>query len=174
MQHPVDGLSLILLVIKITWQSLNIYVLDKAGNAIYRYAGSGSSFGDKQDWLAAGSRVDFSDAAQWVIDGSVYIRFPNSKVVKFSQGSPQSFSVTGAVPEIGSIDAIYADADNADIYLLDKAGKRIVVTDKKGKYLAQYIGDQIAGTTGLVVSEADKKIILLTGDKLYSIDIKHL
>lgn len=151
----------------------NIYVLDKSGNAIYRYAGSGNAFSDQQSWLAGSTRADFSDAAQWVIDGSVYVRFPNSKVAKFSLGSPQNFTVTGAVPEIGSMDAIFADADNADVYLLDKAGKRIVVTDKKGKYIAQYISDQISGVTGIVVSEADKKIILLTGDKLFSIEIKH-
>lgn len=152
----------------------NIYVLDKAGNAVYRFAGSGNTFGEKQNWLATGTKADFSDASQWVIDGSVYVRFPNSKIAKFSQGSPQVFSVTSVIPEIGTIDAIYGDADNAGIYLLDRAGKRVVVTDKKGKYVAQYISDQIAGATGLVVSEADKKIILLTGDKLYSIDIRHL
>lgn len=151
----------------------NIYVLDKSGNAIYRFAGSGDAFGDRQNWLAAGTRTDFSDAAEWVIDGSVYVRFPNSKIAKFSLGSPQNFVVSGVIPEIGDIDAIYADADNADIYLLDKAGKRIVVTDKKGKYVAQYINDQILEATELVVSEAEKKIIFLTGGKLFSIEIKH-
>jgi len=40
--------------------------------------------------------------------------------------------------------------------------------DKKGNYKAQYTNDQIAGATSLVVSEAQKRIILLTGDKLLS------
>lgn len=152
----------------------NLYVLDKSGNAIYRYQGQSNSFGDKGNWLAAGTKVDFSDATSWVIDGSVYVLYPNSKILKYSLGSPQAFSVTGVVPEIGTINAIYADADNADIYLLDQAGRRVVVTDKKGKYIAQYVGDQIGSASNLVVSEADKKIILLAGDKLFSIDIKHL
>lgn len=150
----------------------NIYVLDKSGNAIYRYAGSGNSFGEKQNWLAAGTRVDFSDAKQFVIDGSMYTLFPNSKIFKFSLGSPQNFSVTGVVPEIGTIDAMFAGEDNQNVYLLDRAGKRVVVIDKKGKYVAQYINDQISNATNLAVSETDKKIILLTGDKLFSIDIK--
>lgn len=152
----------------------NIYVLDKAGRQIYRYQGSGNTFEDKQNWLAAGTDTDFSGATSWKIDGSVYVLFPNAKILKFSLGSPQNFSVSGAIPEIGSIDDLYADGDNADIYFLDRAGKRVVVTDKNGKYIAQYIDDQISGATGLVVSEAAKKIILLTGDKLLSIDIKHL
>jgi hypothetical protein len=152
----------------------NLYVLDKSGNAIYRFQGQGNGFGDKANWLAAGTKVNFSDAKQWVIDGSVYVLYPNSKVLKYSLGSPQNFSISGVIPEIGTVDAIYADADNQGVYLLDRAGKRVVVIDKKGKYIAQYISDQIANATNLVVSEADKKIILLTGDKLFSIDIKHL
>lgn len=152
----------------------NIYVLDKSGNAIYRYPGQGSGFGDKANWLAAGTRADFSDARAWAIDGSVYVLFPGSKVLKYSLGSPQNFSVSGVIPEIGTIDAIYADADNQGVYLLDRAGNRVVVIDKKGKYIAQYLSDQIGNATNLAVSEADKKIVLLAGDKLFSIDIKHL
>ena len=50
----------------------------------------------------------------------------------------------------------------------------MVVIDKKGGYKAQYISDQIAGAARLMVSESQKVIILLTGDKLLSIAIKHL
>lgn len=150
----------------------NMYVLDKAGNAVYRFPGQGNSFGDKGNWLSASTRANFADVKSWVIDGSVYVLYPNSKILKYSLGSPQSFTVNGVLPEIGTIDAVYADADNQNIYLLDRAGKRVVITDKKGKYIAQYIDDSIANATNLVVSEADKKIILLNGDKLYSMDLK--
>ncbi len=152
----------------------NLYVLDKTGNAIYRYAGNNNTFGDQHNWLAGGANVDFSGARQWSIDGSAYVLFPNSKIQKFSLGSPQSFKISGVMPEIGTIDAMYADADTQYLYFLDKAGKRVVVTDKKGSYKAQYVGDEIGNATNLVVSEIDKKIILLSGDKLLSIDIKHI
>lgn len=152
----------------------NMYVLDKSGNVIYRYAGSGNTFGDKQNWLSAGTNVSLGNVTQMAIDGSIYALYPNSKVLKFAQGSPQNFNVTGVVPEIGSIDAVYANPDNQNIYLLDKAGQRVVVTDKKGVYKAQYVDSQISSAINLVVSEADKKIILITGDKLYSLDIAGL
>ena len=169
-------------VIEKTWEgealvkafAANLYVLDKSGNAIYRYAGSGDTFGDKQNWLSVDTKVDFSNSRQWVIDGSVYVLRPNSRIFNFSLGSAQNFSVKGVIPEIGTIDAIFADADNQYLYLLDRSGKRVVVVDKKGVYKSQYSDDQIGGANNLIVSEADKKIILLTGDKLYSIDIKHL
>ncbi len=153
----------------------NIYVLDTTGNMIYRYSGQpGGLFGPQQKWLSASTTANFSDAISWGMDGAIYVLFPNSKLLKYSLGSPQGFSVSGVLPEIGKIDAISADPDNQYIYLLDKAGKRVVVIDKKGKYKAQYISDQIAGAKSLVVSEAQKQIILLTGDKLLSIGIKHI
>lgn len=152
----------------------NIYVLDKSGNQIYRYQGQNGSFGDKQAWLASSTNLDFSNAVSWGIDGSIYVLYPNSKVLKFSQGSPQAFSVSGVAPEIGNIDAFYADPDNQYIYLLDKAGKRIVVVDKRGDYKAQYKDELIGTATNLVASEANKKIILLTGERLYSLDLKNL
>ncbi len=151
----------------------NLYVIDKSGGAVYRYQGQGGSFGDKQNWLAAGTNVTFANASQMAVDGSIYVLFPNSKILKFSQGSPQNFSIKGTIPEIGNVDAISTGPDNQYVYLLDRAGKRVVVTDKKGIYKAQYINDAIAGAINLVVSEPDKKIILLTGDRLYSINISN-
>jgi hypothetical protein len=152
----------------------NLYVLDKGGNAIFRYSGQGgNSFGSQQNWLSSSTRVDFSRATGWTFNGAIYVLYPNSRVLKFSLGSPQSFSVSGVNPDVGNIDAIYADPDNQYVYFLDKAGKRVVVIDKNGKYKAQYLNDQISEATSLVASEAQKKIILLTGEKLLSIEIKN-
>jgi len=151
----------------------NMYVLDKAGNTIYRYIGqTDNTFGTQQNWLSASTKPNFSGAVAWGMDGAIYVLYPNAKILKYSLGSPQNFSLFGITPEIGKIDAIYADPDNQYLYLLDRAGKRVVVIDKKGNYKAQYTNDQIASATSLVVSEAQKEIILLTGDKLLSIGIK--
>lgn len=151
----------------------NIYVLDKVANNIYRYAGQGSTFGSQQNWLAGGTNADFSNAVSWIIDGSVYVLYPNSKISKFSLGSPQSFSIKSVVPQIGSINSIFTSDENEYIYLLDSAGKRIVVVDKKGVYKAQYKNELIGSASNMVVSEVDKKIIILVGDKLYSMNTAH-
>lgn len=151
----------------------NMYVLDINGNMIYRYAGDNDTFGTQQNWLSNATKIDATNVKSWGIDGAVYLLYPNSKILKFSQGSPQVFKITGVNPQIGNIDAFYVDPDNKYLYILDSQGKRVVVTDKKGAYVAQYLDQQISGATNLVVSEAEKKIILLIGDKLMSIDMKN-
>lgn len=150
----------------------NLYLLDKDASAIYRYAGSGGVFGAKQNWLSTDTKPDFSSAVSWAIDGSIYVLYPNAKILKFSLGSPQDFSISGI--DLTGVDAIFAGDDTTGVYLLDRAGKRVVVLDKNGVYKAQYVSDQIANATGLIVSETEKKIILLSGEKLLSLDIKHL
>lgn len=153
----------------------NLYVLDKSAGQIYRYAGgSGNTFGSQQNWLSSSTKADFSNALGWGMNGAVYVLYQNSKILKYSLGSPQSFSVKGVQPEIGNIDAIFADSDNTYVYLLDRAGKRVVAVDKDGRYKFQYLSDDFSGAINLVVSESEKKIILLTGDKLLSIDLKNI
>lgn len=148
----------------------NIYVLDTEAGQIYRYAGINGVFGERQNWLSGEVGTDFRDAKQISIDGSVYVLFPNAKVLKFSQGNPQNFKISGTLPEIGSIDAMTASPDNQYLYFLDRLGKRIVVTDNRGKYKSQYVDDLIGEATQIAVSEADSRIIILTGSKLYSIN----
>lgn len=168
-------------VVEKTWDGLafsrvfggNMYVLDKSANAIYRHPGNSEGFGEKQSWLSSDTQVNFNEVKMFAIDGAIYVLYPNSRILKYSQGVTQAFRLLGIVPEIGNIDAIYADPNNTYLYLLDRAGKRVVVTDKRGTYKAQYFDDQIENAINLAVSEESKKIILLTGEKLLQIEIRH-
>lgn len=150
----------------------NFYILEKSVGVIWRYPGDGTTFGAKQNWFGAGVTPDLSSAVSMAIDGSIWILNLNGRVLKFAQGSPQSFSPQGVT--IAAADAIYTDEENNYVYILDKIGKRIIVLQKDGKYEAQYFSDKIGEATNLAVSEKDGKIILLAGPKLYSLTIKHL
>jgi hypothetical protein len=83
-------------------------------------------------------------------------------------------AAAGVFPALVSANAIYTNEEAGFVYILDKTGKRIVVLDKDGNYKAQYFSDRLSEANDLVVSEAQKKIILLAGSKLYFIEIKHL
>lgn len=151
----------------------NLYLIDKAANTIWRYSGSGTSFGTKQKWLAPGVTVDFSKVIGLTIDGSIWTITSSGKIVKFNLGNPQNITPTGIFPEITSINAIYTNETLASVYLLDKTNKRVVVLDKSGKYQAQYLNDKIGEANNVLVSEKDKKIILLAGQKLLFLEIKN-
>lgn len=151
----------------------NIYVLDKSASKIYRFAGTGTGFAAKEDWLAADVTADFSRVSAWTIDGTIWLLSSSGKISKFSLGSAQDFTISGVYPDLASPTAIYTDQDAKGFYILESSKNRVVVVDKNGNYIAQYVNSKISQATGLVVSEANKRIILLAGSKLYSLDIKH-
>lgn len=148
----------------------NLYVLDKEGGAIYRYAGSDGNFGSKQNWLASGTKPDFTKAKAWTFDGAVYVLVDN-RILKFSRGSPQVFSLPA---EILSMTSLYTDEENQFLYILDRENGKVWVLEKDGKFKAQYSAEEIKNAVGLIASEAEKKIILLTGEKLISLEMRHL
>ena len=147
----------------------NIYVIDEGAGLIYRYQG-GETFGSKENWFGAGINPDLSGTLSMAIDGSIWVLQSSGRILKFSQGSPEAFNITGVDGSLSEAVSIYTDQDSDFLYILDKSG-RVVVVDKKGEYKAQYSDDKIKEATSLVVSEKDKKIILLVGPKLYSIGL---
>ena len=151
----------------------NIYVIDKSASKIYRYSGTETGFGAKQDWLSTDVTADFSKVINWVIDGTIWLLSSSGKISRFSGGSAQDFIISGIYPQLTNPTAIYTDIDAKGLYILEPSQNRVVVLDKNGSYVAQYVSSKISEATGLVVSEADKRIILLAGAKLYSLDIKH-
>ena len=138
---------------------------------IYRFSGSDEGFGGKQDWLSASTKPDLSGAKSWTFDGAIYVLTTSGKVVKFSGGSSQNFSLPA---EVSSADAIFGNDENEFLYVLDRMGKKVVVVSKNGAFKAQYSSDKISEAVGLMASEKEGKIILLTGEKLLIIEMRQL
>ena len=152
----------------------NLYVVDKLLGAIWRYQGSGKTFGSKSNWFSSSVTPDLSLVKALTIDGAIWLLSASGKISKFSLGNPVSFSPSGVFPELVSPDSIYTNEELKFVYILERSKKRIVVLEKDGKYKGQYTADKLGEATDLAVSEKDGKIIILGGDKLYSIEIKHL
>ncbi|GAG50039.1 unnamed protein product, partial [marine sediment metagenome] len=90
------------------------------------------------------------------------------------QGNPQAFSVSGVAPHLINPKAIYTNEELEFLYLLEPENKRVIVLDKSGEYKAQYVSGSIGEAIDIAVSEKEGKIILLTGEKLFSIEIEHI
>jgi len=152
----------------------NIYLLDKTEGMIYRYVGSGKEFSTKQKWLGADVAPDFSKIATMTIDGTIWVLSESGKIAKFSLGSPQAIGSLVVYPPLTTLTSIYTNGEAKYVYLLDNQIGRIIVLAKNGVYKAQYYSDKAKGASALIVSESEKKLILLSGAKLYSIELKHL
>jgi len=151
----------------------NIYLIDKSAKTIWRYPGIADGFGDRTKWNTNEIDLNLNDVVGVTVDGSIWIITNSGSVYRFSLGNQVAFSITGLVPSLASGASIYSNEALRYVYILDRVGSRVVAIDKNGDYKAQYSDDTISQATDLTVSEAEKIIVILAGDKLYSMDIKH-
>jgi hypothetical protein len=152
----------------------NFYILDKANGIIWRYQGDGGTFGPKANWFGAGIKPNLSNIISWTIDGNIWMLTSENKILRFSGGNPIDFGLVDLDKPLQAVD-IATSQDSKYLYILDSGNGRILVINKDdGSTKAQYVSDNIRNAKKIVVSEASNKIILLEGDKLYSLDMKHL
>jgi len=143
----------------------NLYVLDTQ-SGILKLAKTDSGFGSPRSWFENEVSLDFSDAKDLAIDGSIWV-VTNDNILKFTQGVPDSYSLKDGV--LTTAKAIYTDADSNFLYVLEN--DRIVIFDKKGAYQEQYVLSESTEATDLVVLQ-DKQILLLHKNSVYQVDRK--
>ena len=145
----------------------NIYVLDK-NDGILKFA-SGSY---AQSAYFIGTAPDLTKASSIAIDGSIWILFSNGNITKFTKGAVDNFSVSGLDIKFSNPSRIYTDLNINNVYVLDNGNSRIVVLGKDGKYKAQYQSGILKTAKDFDVQESAKKIFVLSGGKIYEIDLK--
>lgn len=150
----------------------NLYLLDASQNGqIWKYLGLNDGLSGKKSYLA-GDGLDLSQAVDMAVDGSVWVLFSDGTIVKYTQGRKDPFQAIGLDQSFGEAIKLFTGPEAERLYVLDRANTRVVVLDKSGEYAAQYSWGGIAGVKDFVVSEELGKIFLLTGEKVFTIDLK--
>lgn len=152
----------------------NLYVLEKGTSGLWRFPVFEGGYGAKQSWFGQGVTPDLSNVISWTIDGSIWLLTNDARILKFTRGSPETFSIKGVSPPLDNPVAIYSNENLDFIYVLDPGEGRIVVLEKNGEYKAQYFDEAIRQALDLAVFEEEGKLIFLTGPQLLSIELKHL
>ncbi len=149
----------------------NVYLLDTAENQIWKYSEQTIDSGDTHTYLAPDVFPDLNKSISLAIDGSVWISKENT-ILKFTYGAPQSFTILGLDEPLADGARVYTNDDLANLYILDAAHKRIVVSDKSGIYMAQYVYSPDMAIADFIVSEEYKKILLLVGSLVYEVALQ--
>jgi len=146
----------------------NLYLLDQ-NNQIWQYPVAETGFGQKRNWLKT-SQIDFSNASDIAIDGSIWVLKTDGQILKFTRGSKDPFGVSGLDKPLANPIALYTDDDSENLYLFDQGNNRIVILDKSGELKKSYLIN-LEGVSDLVVSEENSKAFLLSGSNVYIVDL---
>ncbi len=149
----------------------NVYVLDRDGKQINKFVQTSSGFANT-NYFASGVSPDLTSATSIAIDGSIWILFKDGAIEKFTKGKADAFSITGLDKGFSNPTRIYTTIDFDNVYILDQGNSRVVVLDKSGNYKAQYQADILKNAADFEVLESSKKIYVLSGEKIYEIDLK--
>ncbi len=139
----------------------NIYILEKQG--ILKYV-----TGTKSSYFT-GTAPDLTQASGMAIDGSVWIVLKNGKILKYTRGKEDSFSLTGLDKPLQNATKIVTNIDMDSVYVLDNGNSRVVKFDKKGAYQNAYSSDVLANAKDFEIFEKDKKIFILSDNKIWEI-----
>ena len=153
----------------------NLYLLDIQKSRIWKYVSTSKDlqgFSEMREYLNPDTLPDLSRANGMALDGSVFIGTSDGKILRFTQGKENTFTPQGVTPPLGATLFVYTSDAVKHVYVLDGQNKRVVVLDKDGIYLSQYVWDGNLTPSSLVVSESLKKILLLIEGKIYSIELK--
>ncbi len=148
----------------------NIYVLDKKQNQILKYVQTDSGF-SKSNYFT-GTQPDLSKAVSMAIDSDVYVLLSDGTATKYTRGNADSFSLNGLDKPLLNPSGIFTSIGDTNLYILDNGNSRMVVFDKSGNYKNQYQANVIKNAKDFEVLEKDKKAYVLSGGKIYEIDLK--
>ena len=157
----------------------NIYLLDTKGNQIWKYlpvrqAGLATSDGysDKREYLVKDAKVDLSSSLRLQIESSVYVLKSTGEMLRFTRGAKDNFNYEGLDQGIKDPKSFFVSSDTDNLYILDSGNSRLLILTKTGSYKGQVTGEKFATATDLVVDEKGKKVYLLEGSKIYTVDLK--
>ncbi len=144
----------------------NLYLLN--ASQIWKYAGGESGFLEKKNYFSEGTKL--TNPTSLSIDGAVWVA--TDKIMKFTQGKVEDFSIQGLDKPLTNNLLIFTQEDAKNLYILDKNSKRVVVLEKTGSFKSQYVFEAPAEIQDMAVSENNGKILLLSGNKIYQIELK--
>ncbi len=150
----------------------NVYLLDSIKNQIWKYLPTADSYSDKREYLSSDTKVDLSNSIRMQIESSVYIMKQGGEILRFTRGVKDNFSIGGLDKNIKDPKSFFVSSDSDNLYVLDSGNSRLLILTKIGAYKGQITGDKFAHATDLVVDEQGKKVYLLDGSKIYTVDLK--
>ena len=149
-----------------------LYLLDKKNKQILRYNTANYSFTSPYGWIQEPVLID--DFVSMSIDGHIYVLGKNNQAIKYLRGQALDFSLEAVAPSLANPIKIQASQENDYLYILDPGENRIIVYDKNGQFVMQYMEKDFSSLKDFILDETNKKIYLLNDNSVYQADLIHL
>jgi hypothetical protein len=140
------------------------YIIDRGSKKVMKYSVGDSAISTP---TAAIENIDeIANASDLAIDGNIYIA-ANGTILKFNSGKKQDFTV--GVADLPDNTQLYTENGFTNLYVLDPAGKRIVVLNKNGAVVQTLTNSAFNDLKDFTVDEKGKAIYVLNNNQLLKV-----
>ncbi len=154
--------------------SSNIYLLDGTNGQIWKHTLSAGSY-SKGSLYVTKQAVSLKDSLDLAVDGNVFVLKNDGSAIKIAKSVEDSTFALSALPtpdsKITSPKKIFTDQSSNSIYIVDSAANRVLQFTKLGVYQKQFVMDSNLALTTFAVNEKLKKLWLISGTKVFELDI---
>jgi len=143
----------------------SLYVLDRAGDRVWRYAPTDGGFDSEREALV--SSIDLEQVLELAVGDALYIMLGDSSIVRIEAGSIQPFTQAGLDLPLSSPASLVPLAGSNRVLVADRGNNRIVVFAKDGTFLQQFVSPTFTDLRAIAVDEAGGLLYVLVGGALY-------
>ncbi len=150
----------------------DFYLLDSSLNQILRYEPDYGSL--PEDYFPTSGEVDLAGVVDMALDGQVYVLYADGRILKFDDGQPVPFEITGLYEPLQNPTALFTSEEAEFLYVADAGNDRIVQLTKEGRFLQQFQagqGEALDQLKGLFASETYQLLYFVSGNKLHVTNI---
>ena len=149
----------------ITFQGGGLYVLDRAGDQVWRYPVNESGFDSERVPMLDAFDLDevvemaVGDVLYLVMAGNTIVRFPGSVARPFTQGGIDiPLSSPASLVPLSTLDMLL---------IADTGNSRIAVFTQDGTYLQQLVSPSFTDLRSIAIDEANQLLYILVGGSLF-------
>jgi hypothetical protein len=146
----------------------NLYVLDQKAGVI-KYSSTADGY-DKSSYFTE-SAPNLSQATGMAIDSSIWIIGKDGKILKYTRGKQETFSISGLKKSLLGPTKIVTDSSMDSIYILDNGNKRIIKLDKKGAFQKEYPAGAAGTANEFEVDQKNNRILILSAGKIWELPL---
>lgn len=141
-----------------------LYVLDAAGDQVWRYTGGARGYEGPPEPLVA--RSSLKEAIAISVAGSPIIATSSSRLLRLSEGQPEEWRPAGLDrPLVAPLPPLFNPADG-QLYLADRGNERVVVLDTVGTFRAQLVHRRLAALRAIALDERSAVLYAVGGQSL--------
>jgi hypothetical protein len=149
----------------IAYAAGNLYVLDRAGDQVWRYPPSQDGFDSEREGLLA--NLDLEQVLEVGVDDALYLVLSDNSVLRFSNGASQPFTQAGIDRALASPGSVQPLASTGTVIVADRGNSRIAVFSQDGAFRQQLVSASFTDLRAVAVDEPNRLLYILVASILY-------